>query len=148
MRLKTWTATTALLLCALPGISQARDTALYLPFDKVVQQMLAEKKLDGSVKFYLAGVQPRGKVSVIQPGAVTNKKTNAFNKTDPEACEWVLQSAILQLNEAAKGAGANAVTNIASYYKKIERKDPVNFECHVGAIIAGVALKGDLSKIN
>lgn len=148
MRLKTWTATTALLLCALPGISQARDTALYLPFDKVVQQMLAEKKLDGSVKFYLAGVQPRGKVSVIQPGAVTNKKTNAFNKTDQGACEWALQSALLTLQDAARRANANAVTNIASYYKKIERKDPVNFECHAGAFVAGVALKGDLSKIN
>lgn len=148
MRLKTWTATTALLLCALPGISQARDTALYLPFDKVVQQMLAEKKLDGSVKFYLAGVQPRGKVSVIQPGAVTNKKTNAFNKTDQGACEWALQSALLTLQDAARRANANAVTNIASYYKKNERKDASTYECHAGAVIAGVALKGDLARID
>lgn len=148
MRLKTWTATTALLLCALPGISQARDTALYLPFDKVVQQMLAEKKLDGSVKFYLAGVQPRGKVSVIQPGAVTNKKTNAFNKTDQGACEWALQSALLTLQDAARRANANAVTNIASYYKKNERKDVSTYECHAGAVIAGVALKGDLARVD
>lgn len=148
MRLKTWTATTALLLCALPGISQARDTALYLPFDKVVQQMLAEKKLDGSVKFYLAGVQPRGKVSVIQPGAVTNKKTSAFNKTDQGACEWALQSALLTLQDAARRANANAVTNIASYYKKNERKDASTYECHAGAVIAGVALKGDLARVD
>lgn len=148
MRLKTWTATTALLLCALPGISQARDTALYLPFDKVVKQMLAEKKLDGSVKFYLAGVQPRGKVSVIQPGAVTNKKTNAFNKTDQGACEWALQSALLTLQDAARRANANAVTNIASYYKKNERKDASTYECHAGAVIAGVALKGDLARVD
>jgi uncharacterized protein YbjQ (UPF0145 family) len=84
----------------------------------------------------------------VSPNAVTNKKTNAFNKSDTEACEWALQSAILQLRDAAKTAGANAVTNIASYYKKTERKDPVNFECHAGAVIAGVALKGDLSKVN
>lgn len=148
MKMKSWIAGAAVALSVLPGISQARDTMLLLPFDKVIQQMTQEGKLDGSVKFYLAGVPARGKVTVMSPGVVTNKKTNAFNKTDPEACEWVLQSAILQLNEAAKGAGANAVTNIASYYKKIERKDPVNFECHVGAIIAGVALKGDLSKVN
>ncbi len=49
MRLKTWTATTALLLCALPRISQARDTALFLATEKVVQQTTAEKKLDGTV---------------------------------------------------------------------------------------------------
>ncbi|MCO7513236.1 excinuclease [Pseudomonas guariconensis] len=148
MRLKTWTATTALLLCALPGLSQARDTALYLPFEKVVQQMLAEKKLDGSVKFYLAGVQPRGKVKVISPNAVTNKKTNAFNKSDEAACEWALQSALLTLQDAARKANANAVTNIASYYKKNERKDPATYECHAGAVIAGVALKGDLARVD
>lgn len=148
MRLKTWTATTALLLCALPGLSQARDTAHYLPFDKVVQQMLAEKKLDGSVKFYLAGVPPRGKVKVLSPNAVTNKKTNAFNKSDEAACEWALQSALLTLQDAARKANANAVTNLVSYYKKNERKDATTYECHAGAVVAGVALKGDLARID
>ena len=33
MRLKTLAATATLLLCTLPGVSQARDTTLYLPFD-------------------------------------------------------------------------------------------------------------------
>jgi len=148
MRLKTLTAATALLLAALPGLSQARDTALYLPFEKVMQQMLAEKKLDGSVKFYLAGVKPRGKVTVISPNSVTNKKTNAFNKSDEAACEWALQSALLTLQDAARKANANAVTNIASYYKRNERKDASTYECHAGAVIAGVALKGDLARVN
>lgn len=148
MRLKIWTATSALLLCALPGLSQARDTTHYLPFEKVVQQMTAEKKLDGSVKFYLAGVQPRGKVNVISPGAATNKKTNAFNKTDEVACEWALQSALLTMQDAAKKVGANAVTNIVSNYKRVERKDASTYECHAGAVMAGVAIKGDLSKVD
>ncbi|HCN45148.1 MAG TPA: excinuclease [Pseudomonas sp.] len=148
MRLKIWTATSALLLCALPGLSQARDTTHYLPFEKVVQQMTAEKKLDGSVKFYLAGVQPRGKVNVISPGAATNKKTNAFNKTDEAACEWALQSALLTMQDAAKKVGANAVTNIVSNYKRVERKDASTYECHAGAVMAGVAIKGDLSKVD
>ncbi|MBK5000930.1 hypothetical protein IAE37_003206 [Pseudomonas sp. S31] len=148
MRIKSLTTATALLLCALPGLSQARDTALYLPFEKVVQQMQAEKKLDGSVKFYLAGVQPRGKVKVISANAVTNKKTNAFNKSDEAACEWALQSALLTLQDAAHKANANAVTNIASYYKKNERKDASTYECHAGAVIAGVALKGDLARVD
>ena len=148
MRLKFLSTATALLLCTLPGLSQARDTALYLPFDKVVQQMQAENKLDGSVKFYLAGVKPRGKVKVISANTVTNKKTNAFNKSDEAACEWALQSALLTLQDAARKANANAVTNIASYYKKNERKDASTYECHAGAVIAGVALKGDLARVD
>jgi len=147
MQLKALTLSAALLLALVPAVSQARDTALYLPFQKVVDEMSAAKKLDGSVKFYLAGVQPRGKVTVVSPSAVTNKKTNAFNKTDTEACEWALQSALLTLQEAAKKVGANAVVNLASFYKSNERKDPVTYECHSGAIIAGVALRGDLAKV-
>jgi len=148
MRVKVWSATAALMLCALPGLSQARDTTHYLPFEKVVQQMTAEKKLDGTVKFYLAGVQPRGKVNVLRAGEFTNKKTNAFNKTDEAACEWALQSALLTMQEAAKKVNANAVTNIASYYKKNERKDATTYECHAGAVMAGVAIKGDLSRVD
>ena len=147
MKLKSWIAAAAITLSALPAVSQARDTTHYLPFDAVIAQMTQEGKIDGSVKFYLAGNAPAGKVTVVSPGAVTNKKTNAFNKTDQEACEWVVQSAIISLHQAAKNAGANAVTNIVSYYKSNERKDAKNYECHAGAIMAGVALKGDLAKV-
>lgn len=140
-------AAATLLICALPGISQARDTAVYLPFDKAVAEATRAGKIDGSVKFYLAGNTPAGNVTVLSAGAVTNKKTNAFNKSDEAACEWVAQSAIISLHQAAKNAGANAVTNIVSFYKKNERKDAKTYECHAGAIMAGVALKGDLAKV-
>lgn len=145
MNSKALIAASALLLATVPSLSQARDTTHMLPFQPVVQQMLAEKKLDGSVKFYLKGSGPAGQV--VSPNAITNKKTNAFNKTDEEACNWALQSALLTLQEAAHKVGANAVTNIVSYYKSNEHADPVNFGCHAGAIIGGVALKGDLAKV-
>ena len=146
MHLKKLAAVT-LLLCALPAVSQARDTAVYLPFDKAVAEATRSGKIDGSVKFYLAGNTPAGKVTVVSPGAVTNKKTNAFNKSDEVACEWVAQSAIISLHQAAKSAGANAVTNIVSFSKSNERNDAQTYECHAGAIMAGVALKGDLAKV-
>ncbi|MBB3241621.1 uncharacterized protein YdbL (DUF1318 family) [Pseudomonas sp. Tn43] len=147
MHFKKLAAATALLICALPSISQARDTAVYLPFDKAVAEATRAGKIDGSVKFYLAGNTPTGNVTVLSAGAVTNKKTNAFNKSDEVACQWVAQSAIISLHQAAKNAGANAVTNIVSYYKKNERKDATTYECHAGALMAGVALKGDLAKV-
>ena len=120
---------------------------MYLPFDKAVAEATRTGKIDGSVKFYLAGNTPTGNVTVLSAGAVTNKKTNAFNKSDEVACEWVAQSAINSLHQAEKNAGANAVTNIVSYYKKNERKDATTYECHAGALMAGVALKGDLAKV-
>ncbi len=127
------------------SLSQARDTTHYLPFDQVVTEAVNAGRLDGSVKFYLAGNQPAGKVSVVRSGVTTSKKTNAFNKSDEEACSWVLQSALIAMQNEAKAAGANAVVDLASNYKHVEYKDPQKYECHAGAVMAGVALKGNLA---
>jgi len=123
----------------------AADRTVYLPLEEAVAAAKAAGKIDGSVRFYLAGSGPKGQV--LQRDSVTNKKTNAFGKSDAAACNYVAQSAIIALHNAAKQAGANAVTNIVSFYKRNEYKDKTNYECHAGAVIAGVALKGDLSKV-
>jgi hypothetical protein len=104
-------------------------------------------RLDGSVQFYLAGNQPTGPMRLLVSDVATNKKTNGFNKSDNDACEWVLQSALITLQAAAKKAGANAVTNIVSYYKHHVRKDLNTYECHAGVLMAGVALRGDLVRL-
>ncbi len=54
---------------------------------------------------------------------------------------------MIALQKRAKQLGANAVVNIISYYKKVPMSSTTEFECHAGAIIAGVALKGDFVKI-
>ena len=125
----------------------ARDTRHELPLREVVESPMAKAEgLDGSVKFYLAG-QPHPKVLHAMSEDVTNKKTNGVNKTDAEACRWVVLSALLQLQQKAKSLGANAVIDITSYYRKNEFKSPVNYECHSGALMSGVALKGRFAKI-
>ena len=58
MSLKTWTAVAVLSAAVLPGISQARDTVHYLDFNSVVTEAVQAGRLDGSVKFYLAGNTP------------------------------------------------------------------------------------------
>ena len=144
MKKTTWIGA-ALVLCALPGLSQARDTTHYLPFDEAVAEATAAGRLDGSVKFYLAK-RPAG-AQIVRSGVTTSKKTNAFNKTDEGACSWALQSALIAMQQAAKAAGANAVVNIASNYKHVEYKDSEKYECHAGAIMAGVAIKADLANV-
>ena len=134
------------LACALiPAVAQARDTTHYLPVQAVVQEALNAGRLDGTVKFYFA-TQPKG-ARIVQSGAATNKKTNAFGKSDEKACSWALQSALIQMQNAAKAAGANAVVNLTSNYRQKPYKSTDKYECHAGAVIAGVALKGDLAKV-
>ncbi len=137
-------AATALL--AVASTAQARDTRLEQSLHELVNSAEARNVgIDGSVKFYLAGE----KVSVLQRLGedVTNKKTNAANKSDAEACRWVALSALRALQDGAKSRGANAVVDIVSYYKKNEFKSTTNYECYAGAILAGVALKGTYAKV-
>ncbi|HXD38477.1 MAG TPA: excinuclease [Rhodanobacter sp.] len=136
-----------LAMASVPGVSSAEDV-VYLSFQDTVAAATASGKLDGSVKFYLAGNQPAGKVDVVNDNVVTNKKTNAFGKSSQESCSWALQSALITLQDAAKQAGANAVVDIESYYKKQVHSDPKNYECHKGSLMSGVALKGKLAKVH
>ncbi|MEY9332135.1 hypothetical protein ABH911_002446 [Pseudomonas protegens] len=131
------------LLAVLSPTSQATNL-MYMPFEKVVADAQRAGRLDGSVSFYLAGNPHPPLLRVQVTELATNKKTNAFNKSDIDACEWALQSALITLQAAAKRVGANAVTNIVSYYKHHVRKDLNTYECHAGVLMAGVALRGDL----
>ena len=137
-------AATALL--AVASTAQARDTRVEQSLRELVNSQAArDAGIDGSVRFYLAGE----KVNVQQRLGedVTNKKTNATNKSDEEACRWVALSALRALQDGAKSRNANAVVDIVSYYKKNEFKSTTNYECYAGTLMAGVALKGTYAKV-
>jgi uncharacterized protein YbjQ (UPF0145 family) len=98
------------------------------------------------VKFYF-GDQPPPQVLTNLGSDVSNRKTNAFGKSDEKACNWAFLSAMVALEKRAQQLDANAVINIVSYYNKKVMSSATEFECHAGAIIAGVALKGEFVKI-
>lgn len=137
--------TLAIAMACVPAVVQARDTTHYLDFQQAVQEATNAGRLDGSVKFYL-GHSPAG-ANIVSRNLTTSKKTNAFGKSDETACNWVLQSALIHLQNAAKQQGANAVVNLVSNYQHKEYKSRDKYECHAGAIMAGVALKGDFAKV-
>ncbi len=135
----------ALALLASPAI--ARDTILQIPLQDVLSMPEAKDKLDGSVKFYLAG-QKTPKILKELDTDVSNQKTNGFNKSDEFGCRWSILSALIAFQNSAKKRGANAVIHLASYYKKNEVKNDTTIECHAGAFITGAALKGTYATIN
>ena len=123
-------------------VTYARDTKHLLPITVALETKDAEDKLDGSVKFFF-GDQKTPPIVKKLGNDVSNKKTNAFNKTDEKACNWAFLSALVALEKKAKSLGANAVVNVVSYYQKNTMSSATEFECHAGAVIAGVALKGE-----
>ncbi|MBK1612141.1 excinuclease ATPase subunit [Rubrivivax gelatinosus] len=137
---------TAVLAACAATPALARDTEHKLSLEDVLAMPEAQGKLDGSVKFYLKG-QKTPKVLERKGEGVSNRKTNAFNKTDLDACRWTALSVLMAFQESAKRAGANAVVDIVSYYKKDTEASATDFECHAGAFVAAVALKGTYAKV-
>lgn len=146
MNKQYWMAA-ALGLVLLPGLSQAADDVNFLPFDAAVQEAINSGVIDGSVKFYLGDKKPTGKVSVLKSGLTTSQKSNAFGKSVEASCNRALHSSLIRFQKSAKAAGANAVVNLVSNYNNNVYKDNEKYECHKGSIMSGVALKGDLAKV-
>lgn len=146
--MKKVTGSTIILASALSVAwpAYARDTKYLLPIAAALEVKDAKDKLDGSIKFFF-GNQETPKVLTKLGTDVTNQKTNAVGRSDERACNWVFLSAMIQLEKRAKQMGANAVVNIVSYYQKNVMSSPTEFECHAGAVIAGVALRGEFVKI-
>jgi uncharacterized protein YbjQ (UPF0145 family) len=146
--MKKVTCSTIILASALSVAwpAHARDTKHLLPIAAALEVKDAKDKLDGSIKFFF-GTQQSPKILTKFGTDVTNLKTNSVGKSDEKACNWVFLSAMVALEKRAKQLGANAVVNIVSFYKKEVMSSPTEFECHAGAVIAGVALRGEFVKI-
>jgi hypothetical protein len=125
---------------------QARDTKHYFSIKEAMNSPDYHAKLDSDVLLFF-GNSPHPNPDKRLGEYVTNKKTNAFGKSDKEACEWVLLSALLSLQKRAIAEGGNAVVNIRSYYKKNKYSSATQYECHAGAFVAGVALKGEVVRL-
>lgn len=137
----------AVLLIAVAALpAQARDTKLMLPIAGAMADNDAQNRLGDSVKFYF-GDQPTPKVLERLVTDQTSQKTNSVGKTPERACNWAFLSAMLQLQKRAQSLGANAVINIVSNYKNQVTSSATEYECHDGAIMSGVALKGEFVKI-
>lgn len=138
-----------LVLCitlTITSVAQARNTKYLMSINEALKSPDSEEKLGDSVKFYFAG-QPHPSVQQKMGTYIANRKTNAIGKKDSFACNWVFLSAMKSLETRAHQLGANAVINIVSYYDKNPMASPTVFECHAGATVAAVVLKGDFVKV-
>jgi hypothetical protein len=130
------------LAIALPAA--ARDDRLKFPVDAALAKgQNYKEKIDPQIKLYF-GNQPTPRVAKTIGEWTANKKTNAFNKTDQEACEIAFISAVVSLQQRAKLEGGNAVVNIISVYRNAKFESATEYLCGAGALMAGVALRGSV----
>lgn len=126
--------------------AQARDERTMFSIEEAMSTEDAKAKLDKGVRFYF-GDQKHPAIAKRFGEFMSNKKTNAFNKTDERACQWAFLSAMVSFQDRALREGGDAVVNIRSYYKKNTISSATEFECGAGNVIAGATFLGDVVKL-
>src|SRR5262249_52946781 len=76
----------------------------------------------------------------------SNRRTNAFGKSDEDACAIAFLSAIFALQDRALAVGGTAVVDITSVTKNDTLTSATEYRCVAGAMIANVALTGTIIK--
>ena len=127
------------------SVAHAREDIVGFPIEPALSSDQAKEKL-GDVALYF-GDQAHPKVVQKIGEWSTSKKTNAFNKSDQQACDWAFLTALITMQTRALREGGNAIINIKSNYKHVETSSETEYKCGVGNIIAGVAIKGTVVKI-
>jgi uncharacterized protein YbjQ (UPF0145 family) len=122
----------------------ARNTFHDLPVAGAKESRHAKTLLE--VPFYMAG-EKHPKIDKTIGEWPTNQRTNAFNKTDEDACNLVFLSAIISLQKRAQAEGGNAVIDIKSTTRHNDLSSSTEFRCVAGNVIANVALTGTVVKL-
>ncbi len=128
------------IIAALSVSTYARDTTLLLSINSALKNGYAEGLITKNIRLQFGKRSLRGG----QHKYTANRKTNGVGKSDKVACERAFLSSIRSLQDRARKRGKRSVTGIVSYYKRHTRSSSSKYECHAGAFVAGVALRGNI----
>ncbi len=136
---------TIMAMAQIAGLAQARDSSQQQSITDAMNTATAQSYT--GVEFYF-GDQSHAKPKR-HIGTFTSKKTtNAFGKSDYEACQWAFLSAIKTFHQRALREGGNAVVNITSITTGKPFKSTDVFECRAGNIVAKVYLQADVVELD
>ena len=136
----------SLVLVFATSTSQARNEVLRFSIEEALSQPGADSKLNSSIRLFF-GDQSVPEIERKLGTFTSNKKTNGFNKSDVEACNWAYLSAMMSLQERAVREGGNAVVNIRSFYRKREFSSNSDFECGAGTFVVGLTMVGEVVRL-
>lgn len=145
MRIRIAAGCVSLALGASPAL--ARDDRLMFPVNEGMERGKSTKdRIDPEIRIYF-GKQKTPAVEKKMGEFTANRKTNATNKTDKEACEISFVSAVVSLQQRARKEGGDAVVNVHSVYRNEMRESDREYLCGAGTFVAGVALRGTVVKL-
>ena len=136
----------AVALLAMSPVAAARETLHNFSIEAALAKAQANGQLAPGIKLFF-GAQKHAKPTAQLGPARTNKKTNFFNKTDQEACDWAFMSSMITLTQYAQRVGGNAIVNIRSNYKNNAFSSETEYQCGAGNVTGGTAFIGDVVKL-
>lgn len=140
-------AAAAAILAVAASPALARDDRLMFPVAEGMEKGKSTKdRIDPDIRLFF-GKQKTPAVEKKMGEFTANRKTNATNKTDKEACEISFVSAVISLQQRARREGGDAVINIESVYRNENRDSTTEYLCGAGTFAAGVALRGTVVKL-
>lgn len=134
-------ATCVLALAASPA--SADDAVSAYSIESVTQRPDFASQVEG-IQFYFGDAAHPPATRRIEQNVTTSLRTRKFGRSNEEACQWVMLSALIQLRNRAQSVGGDAVVNIRSNWRNAETSSSTEYQCSVGFLMAGVALKGDI----
>lgn len=134
-------ATGVVALAAQPA--SADDAVSTYRIESVVERPDFASQTQG-VQFYFGDAQHPPATRSIEQNVTTSLRTRKFGRSNEEACQWVMMSALIQLRDRARSVGGDAVVNIRSNWRNVESSSTTEYQCAVGFLMAGVALKADV----
>lgn len=137
----------AVILAVFLGVASpasARNTFHDIGVQSAVESSLGRERLL-DVPFFMAG---QSHPAVKQDLGVfrSNRSTNAFGKSDEEACRIAFLSAVIALQDRARAEGGDAVVDVKSVTKHRDLESTTSFRCVAGNVVANVALSGRVVK--
>jgi len=136
----------ALAAMLVPGPADARETRHKFSIEAALAKAQASGQLAPGIKLFF-GKQKHAKPKAQLGPTRTSKRTNFFNKTDQEACDWAFLSSMIALSRYAQRVGGNAIVNIRSNYRDIEFSSETEYECGAGNVTGGTAFVGEVVKL-
>jgi uncharacterized protein YbjQ (UPF0145 family) len=131
------------LLMATPAEAQRQDAINVFQVGAVRDNPDLTSQTNG-VRLYFAGERTPGIQRRIQNNVTTSQRARKSGRSAEWACERALMNSLIRLSTAAQNAGANAVINIRSNWDNRPYANGSEYECAIGRMMAGVALKGDI----
>ncbi len=144
MRLQAGILLWGLIFMLAASTANARSTFRDLDVKQAAESELGKQKLL-DVPFFMMG-QKHSKTGRDFGVFTSNRRTNAFGKSDEEACKIAFLSAIIALQSRAEEMGGDAVVDIKSTTKHNDLESATHYRCAAGSVIANVVLTGQVVK--